>query len=80
MAFAYLSILLGYLCLHDPIYQAFRRLSPSGSLKPLLESIRQFIILHDQIGKTENSEHGAEASHFTARLRALTQELDARSY
>ncbi|CAK7212269.1 hypothetical protein SEUCBS140593_001447 [Sporothrix eucalyptigena] len=80
VAFAYLSILLGYLCLHDPIYQAFRRLSPSGSLKPLLESIRQFIILHDQIGKAENSEHGAEASHFTARLRALTQELDARAY
>ncbi|CAK7222405.1 hypothetical protein SBRCBS47491_004855 [Sporothrix bragantina] len=80
VAFAYLSILLGYLCLHDPIYQAFRRLSPSGSLKPLLESIRQFIILHDQIGKAENSEHGAEASHFTARLRALAQELDARSY
>ncbi|KJR80409.1 uncharacterized protein SPSK_04910 [Sporothrix schenckii 1099-18] len=80
VAFAYLSILLGYLCLHDPIYQAFKLLSPSGNLNPLLESIRQFITLHDQIGKAENLEHGAEASQFTARLRALTQELDARSY
>ncbi|CAK7269500.1 hypothetical protein SEPCBS119000_003600 [Sporothrix epigloea] len=80
VAFAYLSILLGYLCLYDPIRQAFGRLSPSRSTKPLLDSINQFIILHDQIGKTESSEHGVGANHFTARLRALTQELAARAY
>ncbi len=74
--FAYLSILLGYLCLHEPIYQAFRRLSPSGTLRPLLESIRQFIVLHEKIGTEDNSEHGAEA---TARLRALAHELEMRA-
>ena len=74
-----MSILLGYLCLHDPIYQAFRRLSPSRNLNPLLESIRQFINLHDQLGKAESLEHGADASHFTARLRALAHELEVRA-
>ncbi|CAK7269998.1 hypothetical protein SEPCBS57363_003879 [Sporothrix epigloea] len=80
VAFAYLSILLGYLCLYDPIYQAFGGLSLSGSIKPLLDSINQFIILHNQIGKAENLEHGAEASHFTARLGALTQVLATRAH
>ncbi|OAA56991.1 Wings apart-like protein [Niveomyces insectorum RCEF 264] len=74
VAFAYLSILLGYLCLHDPLDQAFCKLSPSRNLSPLLESIRQFIVVHDQLGKGSDTDH-----HFTARLRALAHELEVRA-
>ncbi|EFX01418.1 hypothetical protein CMQ_6360 [Grosmannia clavigera kw1407] len=79
VAFAYLSILLGYLCRYNPVYKAFKRLSPNGSLKPLLDSIHQFIDFHDKVGKTSDVD-GAEASHFTARLQALARELELRAY
>lgn len=79
VAFAYLSILLGYLCRHDPVYQVFRKLSPNDSPKPLLDSIHQFIDFHDQVEK-KNTEYGAEPSNFSARLQALARELEVRAY
>ncbi|KAK4679567.1 hypothetical protein QC764_0036090 [Podospora pseudoanserina] len=46
VALGYLSILLGYLCLHEPIKERFVRVHPKKSLQPLLDSVNEFIALH----------------------------------
>ncbi|KAK0739180.1 wings apart-like protein regulation of heterochromatin-domain-containing protein [Apiosordaria backusii] len=76
VALGYLSILLGYLCLHDPIKERFVTVHPKKSLQPLLDSVNEFIALHIKAAEA----HGDSQSGSIARLQSLADQLAARNY
>ncbi|KAK4179201.1 wings apart-like protein regulation of heterochromatin-domain-containing protein [Triangularia setosa] len=76
VALGYLSILLGYLCLHDPIKERFVQVHPKKSLQPLLDSVNEFIALHIKAAEA----HGDSQSGSIARLQSLADQLAARNY
>lgn len=75
VALGYLSILLGYLCLLDPIRERFLLVHPKKTTQPLLDSINEFIAFHHKIardaGARADSDFGA-----MARLQGLTEQLN----
>jgi len=73
VAFGYLSVLLGYLCLYEPIRKRFVELHPGG-LSPLLSSIREFIAYH-KVADYAAEAAQAESSSFTGRLQSLVDQL-----
>lgn len=78
VAFGYLSVLLGYLCHYDPIRRMFETLNAGGGLEPLLNSIREFAVLHEKSEAAAATESaGAEDDHGSSsrRLRALAERL-----
>jgi hypothetical protein len=72
VAFGYLSILLGYLCLHQPIRERFISICSKGSLEPLLESLREFILFHKKVAANAMDGGGSAAD----RLQALVDQLE----
>jgi len=73
VAFGYLSVLLGYLCLYEPIRERFAGLHPGG-LAPLRDSIREFIAYH-KAADYAAEETRTEASSFIGRLQILVDQL-----
>ncbi|KAK5662741.1 hypothetical protein OQA88_6148 [Cercophora sp. LCS_1] len=70
VALGYLSIVLGYLCLSAPIRGTFVRVHPKNSIQPLLESIAEFIAVHNQVEEVQETQSGA-----MARLQRLLDQL-----
>ncbi|ETS76715.1 hypothetical protein PFICI_12102 [Pestalotiopsis fici W106-1] len=80
VAFGYLSVLLGYLCLFKPIRQVFRSCQSAKSMGPLVDSIQEFISHHRAMeaslldaGVEDPRAHGG----YTERLQGLVDQLDA---
>lgn len=71
VALSYLSILLGYLCLSQPIRARFTSRQAQGSVEPLLTSMREFIS-HSKKVEGDASDHQAG---YTARLESLVTGL-----
>lgn len=77
VAFGYLSVLLGYLCHYDPIRKRFEALNAGGGLEPLLNSIREFAVLHEKSEAAAAQSAGVEddSGGSSRRLRALADRL-----
>ncbi|KAI4602100.1 hypothetical protein KJ359_010966 [Pestalotiopsis sp. 9143b] len=80
VAFGYLTVLLGYLCLYKPIRQVFRSCQSAKSMGPLVDSIQEFISHHRAMeaslldaGVEDPRAHGG----YTERLQGLVDQLDA---
>lgn len=69
VAFGYLSILLGYLCLHQSVREEFMSIHSKRSLEPLLESMREFISYHRVAGPEANA---------ADRLEGLVHQLESQ--
>jgi hypothetical protein len=77
VAFGYLSILLGHLCLHQPIRERFMSIHSKRNLDPLIESIRLFIILHRMAAAAEEGESFSKPEANAAdRLQNLVDQLE----
>ncbi|KAF3002794.1 hypothetical protein E8E14_001647 [Neopestalotiopsis sp. 37M] len=82
VAFGYLAVLLGYLCLFQPIRQVFRSCQSAKSMGPLVDSIQEFISHHRAMeaslldaGVEDPRAHGG----YTERLQGLVDQLDAKA-
>jgi hypothetical protein len=69
VAFGYLAVLLGYLCLSEPVRKRFSHKNHSKGLGCLLDSIREFIALH----RTIDDKSGANS--LTGKLQNLVDSL-----
>ncbi|KAK3945027.1 wings apart-like protein 1 [Diplogelasinospora grovesii] len=78
VAFGYLSILLGYLCLYGPIRDKFISIHPKKNLDPLLESITEFIIYFHKVAEAAAKAQGGskQESESAARLQSLVDRLE----
>jgi len=70
VALGYLSILLGYLCLREPIRDRFLAAQPKKAIAPLLDAINEFIAINNKLAEAQQSQFGA-----TARLQMLIAQL-----
>ncbi|KAH8821707.1 wings apart-like protein regulation of heterochromatin-domain-containing protein [Xylogone sp. PMI_703] len=79
VAFGYLSVLLGYLSLLPAIADRIRNRLPRKSLKPLLESIEEFIGHHKAVDDLTQPDEEGRSSHvgLTERLQALVDRLSS---
>jgi hypothetical protein len=76
VAFSYHSILLGYLCLHAPVRERFMAIHSKRSFEPLLESIREFIVLHKRTLAAMDGEPATRPeANAVNRLQNLVDEL-----
>ncbi|KAI0885226.1 uncharacterized protein GGS22DRAFT_163157 [Annulohypoxylon maeteangense] len=78
VAFGYLTVLLGYLALHGPVRQKIRSSHSAKSIKPLLDSLREFLTHHRKVEQSvEESEDGSRGhSSYTERLQDLVHQLE----
>lgn len=82
VAFGYLSLLLGYMSLYEPVRQRFSSMHKAGNLAPLLNSIREFIIYHraaDNSIAQDGGEQPSQYSSFTTKLQGLVERLEYHS-
>lgn len=78
VAFGYLSIVLGYLCLHQPVREKFTTIHSKKNLEPLLESIREFILFHKLAANAMEEELGPiPESNAADRLQGLVDQLQS---
>ncbi len=76
VAFAYLSILLGCLCLHGSIRERFLAICPQGTLRPLISSIKEFIMFQKMAAKAMEGEgQSKHESGATERLEKMVEQL-----
>lgn len=82
VALGYLAILLGYLCLREPIKERFISVHPKKSIQPLVDSLNEFIIYHQRVeeaqGGSGETKEGDESSAM-ARLQRLVSILKSES-
>ncbi|KAK7749886.1 hypothetical protein SLS53_000468 [Cytospora paraplurivora] len=80
VAFGYLTLLLGYMSLYEPVRQRFGSMHKAGNLVPLLDSIREFIAYHrmtdDAIAQTGEGQVPLYSS-FTTKLQGLVERLES---
>lgn len=78
VAFGYLTVLLGYVALHGPVRQKIRSGHSAKSIKPLLDSLREFLTHHRKVEQSvEESEDGSRGhSSYTERLQDLVHQLE----
>ncbi|KAJ0117651.1 hypothetical protein J7T55_001850 [Diaporthe amygdali] len=80
VAFGYLSLLLGYMSLYEPVRKRFSSMHKAGNLAPLLESIREFIAYHrmtdDAIAQAGDGQAPLYSS-FTTKLQGLVERLES---
>ena len=79
VAFGYLSVLLGYLCLLPAILERIRLKQPGQKIRPLLAAIEEFIGHHktvDDLLEAEEDGHNAHTG-LTERLESLVSKLRA---
>ncbi len=77
MAFGYLSVLLGTLCLSDDIAERIQLSQPGKSLQPLITSIEEFISHHrkvDSLLEDESDGHSPQTG-LTQRLSRVVDAL-----
>jgi hypothetical protein len=80
VAFGYLGILLGHLCLHQPIRERFMSIYSKRTLEPLLESIRIFITLHRvTLAAMEDGSGSKSDTNAADRLQSLVDQLESQS-
>ncbi|KAL2133549.1 hypothetical protein VTI74DRAFT_2161 [Chaetomium olivicolor] len=77
VALGYLSILLGYLCLSDPIRDRFVTVHPKKSIQPLLDSVNDFIAVNRKAAEGQGDEGAKQSSGSLARLQNLADQLSA---
>lgn len=79
VAFGYLSLLLGYMSLYEPVRKRFNSVHKAGNLAPLLVSIREFIAYHrmtdDAIAQAGDGQAPLYSS-FTTKLQGLVERLE----
>ncbi|KAK4229867.1 wings apart-like protein 1 [Podospora fimiseda] len=80
VALGYLAVLLGYLCLNDSIRDRFIAVHPKKSLRPLLDSINEFIILHHKAAEAQGEDGSKGESAAVARLESLANQLEAQCW
>ncbi|KAK3951253.1 wings apart-like protein regulation of heterochromatin-domain-containing protein [Pseudoneurospora amorphoporcata] len=82
VALGYLAILLGYLCLREPIRERFISVHPKKSIQPLVDSLNEFIVYHQRVeeaqGGSGETKEGDESSAM-ARLQRLVSVLKSES-
>lgn len=82
MGFGYMSLLLGYMSLYEPVRQRFGSMHTGRNLAPLLSSIREFITYH-RVADNAMSQDGGEPtpsySNFTTKLQGLVERLEDRT-
>lgn len=82
VGFGYMSLLLGYMSLYEPVRQRFGSMHKGGNLVPLLASIREFITYH-RVADNAMSQDGGEStlsySNFTTKLQGLVERLEDRN-
>lgn len=82
VALGYLAILLGYLCLREPIRERFISVHPKKSIQPLVDSLNEFIVYHQRVEETQGgsgeTKEGDESSAM-ARLQRLVSVLKSES-
>ncbi|KAF3760220.1 hypothetical protein M406DRAFT_283313 [Cryphonectria parasitica EP155] len=79
VAFGYLSLLLGYMSLYEPVRQRFSSMHKGGNITPLLDSIREFIIYHraaDSSIAQDGGDQSSQYSSFTTKLQGLVERLE----
>ncbi len=76
VSFAYLSILLGCLCLHESIREKFVSVDSKHSLERLASSIKEFIMVQKMAAKAmEGDGQTRPESGATERLQKLVEQL-----
>jgi hypothetical protein len=79
VAIGYLAVLLGNLCLNDSIRTKIRMLLPDRQLTALIESIKEFVRVHEHVDKRTEDFEGAEGQEalqtYTARLMLVVERL-----
>ncbi|KAK8101555.1 hypothetical protein PG999_011929 [Apiospora kogelbergensis] len=81
VAFGYLAVLLGYLSLLKPFRNAFRASHSKKSMKPLLDSIREFVAHHKVMEATLKEAVGEGDVHggYTDKLQLLVEQIENES-
>jgi hypothetical protein len=75
VALGYLSVLLGYLCLDPSIRERFVQVHPKKTLRPLRDSIDEFIVFHKRVAEAQAATAASSESGSLARLQALADQL-----
>ncbi len=81
MAYGYLAVLLGNLCLDGQVKQHVRSRLPGATLRPLSMAVSEFLHYHRKVDDQLQSSQGGEggqggADGFTERLQAVVDALD----
>ncbi|USP75832.1 hypothetical protein yc1106_03106 [Curvularia clavata] len=79
VAIGYLAVLLGNLCLNDFVRTKIRALLPDQQLTTLIDSIKEFVRVHEHVDKRKEDFEGAEGQEalqsYTARLMLVVERL-----
>ncbi|KAK8001809.1 hypothetical protein PG991_014031 [Apiospora marii] len=80
VAFGYLAVLLGYLSLLKPFRAAFRASHSKKSMKPLLDSIREFVAHHKVMeAALKDAVEGDAHEGYTDKLQLLVEQIENES-
>lgn len=79
VAIGYLGVLLGNVCLNDGVRSKVRMLLPGQGLMALVDSIKEFVRVHEHVDKRTEEFEGAEGQEalqtYTARLMLVVERL-----
>jgi len=79
VAFGYLTVLLGNLCLNDTIRQAVRMRLPGQKVDMLLDAVGEFIHYNEKVDEIKDQFEGEEGketyANFTGRLRLVVERV-----
>lgn len=80
VAFGYLSVALGYLCLHRDVRDAFESVHSKRTLAPLVDAVREFMRYHQLLAANAmdagHAEEARQHSPATQRLERLVGQLE----
>lgn len=75
MAFGYLSVLLGSLCLNNKIRAWIRNRVQDGSLKQLVDALEEFLQYYRKAGQGAPRETEDAVGDYVGRLQTLVEDL-----
>lgn len=77
MAFGYLSVLLGYLCIEEEARQTVAGRLEGESLQPLLDAVEEFLQYHRQIDQelVQNEGKMDLKASFVTRLERVVERM-----
>jgi hypothetical protein len=80
VAVGYLSVLLGNVCLNEPIKSRIRARLPGQHLGTLIDKIKEFVCVHEHVDRKAKHYDGAEAQetwqNYTTRLMQVVEKLE----